>query len=571
MGSVTLSPSGGTWLNKSQPSADNSGQYYLYTSKLFYDYDQGSESARARAAVLRFTRPNAIKYKKITRATLETVLVAKPAGGVGTKLYWCPYKTDAALSAINFGNYKTAGEKGEWNSITIQPVYSSAEEHYLITLDLTGVFASNIKNDVFNIIIAGGGAPDYEYFYVPNSAGSDYLTIEYEDAPQLPPTPTYPKDVTLLESNSTLFTWQFNSDTEATQAGVTLAYKLQSAGSFTEIALTQTGHSYTLNQTLAPGAYEWKIKATNDIGETSAYSDVALFNIVGKPAAPVINTPDNKTLTTISWQTSDQTACDIELQDASGKSLVREMFATTVTSYKPNMFLKGTYTFSVRTKNSSGMWSDWASIGFTINAAGPTAATMNAIPMDDRVRVEFVTTSAAAIVRVEDGNEKVLALVSPTDTVYEDLTVKAGVPYTYIVRAYVNGYTDSVPRSVTVNYEGAFIADLHLNTSQNKFPRHSGSIERGMAVMKFSGREYPMIERGEFTDYQLTKEFFVTPEQRLRLEELAKEKTVYYRDNRGNAFEVAIQRLTYEAWMNEGYNVNISMIRTAEEEVVVNV
>lgn len=570
MGSVTLSPSGGTWLDSQNPNNDNSGASLYYSTYVFYYRDTAGTgtSQRACAALLRFSRPNTIKYKKITRATLGVQVDASDDYTVGSKGWWAPYKSDTALSQINFNSYKTAGERGEWNEF--QTGRANGQTSYYYNFDVTGVFASNLKSDLFNVLVSVGSVLNNSY-WTRIDPGNVQLTIEYEDAPQLPPTPTYPKDVTLLESNSTLFTWQFNSDTEATQTGVTLAYKLQSAGSFTEVALTQTGHSYTLNQALAPGAYEWKIKATNDIGETSAYSDVALFNIVGKPAAPVINTPDNKTLTTISWQTSDQTACDIELQDASGKSLVREMFATTVTSYKPNMFLKGTYTFSVRTKNSSGMWSDWASIGFTINAAGPTAATMNAIPMDDRVRVEFVTTSAAAIVRVEGGTEKVLALVSPTDTVYEDSTVKAGVPYTYIVRAYVNGYTDSVPRSVTVNYEGAFIADLHLNTSQNKFPRHSGSIERGMAVMKFSGREYPMIERGEFTDYQLTKEFFVTPEQRLRLEELAKEKTVYYRDNRGNAFEVAIQRLTYEAWMNEGYNVNISMIRTAEEEVVVNV
>ena len=83
---------------------------------------------------------------------------------------------------------------------------------------------------------------------------------------------------------------------------------------------------------LPQGTYQWRIKGTNDAGETSAYSEVAEFNVVGKPTAPIINEVPNRTLTQITWNTTDQNAYDITITDANGKVLIDESVASAESS-----------------------------------------------------------------------------------------------------------------------------------------------------------------------------------------------------------------------------------------------
>jgi hypothetical protein len=89
--------------------------------------------------------------------------------------------------------------------------------------------------------------------------------------------------------------------------------------------------------------------------------------------------------------------------------------------------------------------------------------------------------------------------------------------------------------------------------------------------MNFSGREYPMIERGEFTTIEINRRFYVSPEDKRILDGLCKEERIFYRDTKGNAFPAAIRSVSYDAYMGDGYLATIDLIRLNEEEVVVNV
>ena len=80
-----------------------------------------------------------------------------------------------------------------------------------------------------------------------------------------------------------------------------------------------------------------------------------------------------------------------------------------------------------------------------------------------------------------------------------------------------------------------------------------------------------MVERGEFTTNTVTKRCYLPLEDKATLDKMAKAKSVYYRDSRGNAFKAAITQVSYTEYMNDGYIANITMIKTAEDEVIVNV
>ena len=177
--------------------------------------------------------------------------------------------------------------------------------------------------------------------------------------------------------------------------------------------------------------------------------------------------------------------------------------------------------------------------------------------------------------RSRDGIEKVVAQLGEYSEDHVDDTVAADQTYTYWIRTYINGYTDSQKVTTSVRYEGAILStdetDLQLTRSDEQFLPHSESITRAFSAMNFSGREYPMIERGEFTTIEINRRFYVSPAEKRILDGLCKEERIFYRDTKGNAFPAAIRSVSYDAYMGDGYLATIDLIRLNEEEVVVNV
>lgn len=599
MSTTTLYPSGYTYVSNFDKNSDHSGTTVLQTGRYFYNAsinetawnNIANSNVPCQAALLKFTRSSILKYSKINSVTLTWKLdgYAQPNRGdpydytdTGFATI-ATYTTSAALSAITWNSFKQNGVLGEWTQIGSN---ASITKPVTRTADITALFNGDQSSDDLIIVIAAGSGwswngdqaanPGYKT-WVP--ATDCYLTVNYEAGAQPAPTPLYPRDQTLIEADSLMFSWQFNSETSALQTAVQLEYKNVNDGSYTVLNLTQSGYSYTLNTRLPAGSYQWRLKATNDASVTSGYSEVAYFNIVGRPAVPIINTPENKALTEITWNTTGQQSFEIILADQMGKELVHETFATALASYKPNIFLKGQYLVSVRVMNDSMMWSDWAQRGFTISAAGPATATIKitseaGIPAV-RIGYSFPADVNAVLMREHDGESKIIAQLSSTITEYIDDTVSAETVYTYFIRTYVNGYTDSTKLEAFAKFDGAIFqtedAFLNLRVSDEQYLPHSEEISAPYALNEFSGRSYYVMERGETINLTISRRFYVAPEQKKLLDRMSLAESIYYRDNKGNAFRAAILRSSYDAHMGDGYLATINIVRLNEEEVEVNV
>lgn len=578
MAKTTIQCVGSTYLSSENPNSNFSSATLLKTSRYF-----SSQTQYVAAAILRFTRPTALKYKSFKNVKLKYRLYNDFEYPYYEPLNYsiAPYQSNAPLSEVNFSNYQSKGSVGDMVEYSGTVYLGGATER---TVDVTGLFQSNLLNDVFNVIIADGyfnnrgiiSTENKQFVYGFNSAYPPTLEVEYEDVEQTPPTPIYPKNIYLKEPSSVLFSWQFNSTTEASQSSAIVEFKLSTASDYTSVSVPGSAHNITVDGSFPVGTYEWRVKTTNDAGEVSPYSEIATFTVIGKPAVPVITEPTNKALTTISWNASDQNACEIELKDSNGNVMVSELLATTVTSYKPNFFLKGSYSFRVRVKNSSDEWSDWAYKGFTISAAEPQAGTLQILPLETSVKAMFEIPEglSAVLVRSDDNiNFDIIAKLEGTEFV--DDTVKPGTIYYYRLRTYSEGYKDTVSVVTKVDFEGAIFnsesKELHLKSSSDKFLIHSESVARETSATNYSGREYALIERGEFTSVSIKKRFFVTQEQKETVDLMAKEGSVYYRDSRRNAYPCAIISASYEAYMDDGYIVTLDLIRTDESEVIVNV
>jgi len=597
MATVTLNPSSYTYVNNHDKTTSHAGASQLQTSKFFVQatasdtaWNNASQtSAPCQGAILKFTRSSVLKYSRINSVRLTWVVdgYSKPNPGdpydytdVGNTSV-ASYSTTYPLSSITWSSFRQNGVLGEWN--TLAAAYPSITKPATRTADITALFNGDQSGDDFVIVISAGSGYDWDAygtgFKTWIDPSSTYLTVEYTAGAQPAPTPLYPKDQTLIETDSTLFSWQFNSETAALQASVQLEYKDVDDADYTALSLTQSGYSYTLNTRLPAGSYQWRLKATNDAGVTSGYSEVAYFNIVGRPAVPIINEPANKALTEISWNTNSQQSFEIILKDQSGKELIHETLATAEASYKPNLFLKGQYLVSVRVMNDSMMWSDWAEKGFTISAAGPAAATIKIVSQSgiSAVRIGYTlpADTNAVLMRTCGEETKILAILNEYESEYTDATVSAETVYKYFIRTYVDGYTDTTELEAFTRFDGAIFQTenefLNLDTSDEQYLPHSEEISAPYALNEFSGRTYYTIERGRSIDSQISRRFYVEKGQKKLLDRMSLALSVFYRDNKGNAFRAAILRTSYDAHLGDGYLATITLVRLNEEEVEVNV
>ncbi len=594
MGQSTITMIAGSWYLENS-SATHGAASWLYSSWKANNQDPRTWS---HGAIICFQIPNSLRYKRITKATIRYYTKAY-RGGIETTtdttdgMRIAPYIIDPQyIDEVTGASLNTYGQLGEFVLVEPFTSYSSTAYPKWRTADITSLYGSNLYNgEYFTCILMGAPGFPYASPYggdaYSNAARiggllSGYeaqLILDYEDVTQLPPTPSYPAGTYVNENTDILFAWAWNSTTPATQASVQLEYKLKTAANYTVVSLTQTTHTYLLSGGLSQGTYQWRIKATNDAGETSAYSEVAEFNVVGKPAAPVINAVPNRTLTEITWNTTDQNAFDITISDANGKEILKDSVASSASSYKPEIFLKGNYTVGVRTRNSTGLVSDWSYKAFGITASGPTKPTIQLLQNDTKVTILTNMTDGItyAVIRTEEetGEEKILGLIQTDNLV--DTTFGFDRQYKYIVRAWATGgYTDSDPERICYPKTAIVLEtnndELIIDRSDETFLPYEEDIIGDMAVFNCVGRMLPIAEHGEYESRAFASRVYISEEQKERLAKMARKNYIFYRDYSGRAFPVAIQPpIKYSRFMDDGYMVDITFIRIAEQEVIVNV
>lgn len=576
MGSALLTISKGTWIYKNNQIPHTSDNL------LRTNYITGNETA-----VAQFVIPQNLRYKRFIGATL--IMYTTPRAGTsesfGTGCRLSPYKTRDTLDELIWNNRGTLGEQGDIIEAEPQSWDQSETFPRWRYLDVTAIFKDYIVDGTYYTIMinAWPGLGAGYYAGIGNASLTDYetrLSVDYEDVPQLPPSPSYPVGTYVMENTDLLFAWNWETTTGSSQAAVQLEYKLKTAESWTTVSLTQTNHTYLLTGGLAQGVYQWRIKGTNDAGEVSDYSSIAEFNVVGQPAAPVIDNVPNKALTTIIWATTDQNAFDIQIIDSNNKTVINDSVASSVASYKPNTFLKGSYTAKVRVRNSTGLVSDWGTKAFTINAAGPSKPTIRLFQDDTQITIETDTAASTnyAVIRQEgeDGAEKILGTM--TAGKFTDSTFGFDRQYKYIVRAWATGgYTDSDPERVCYPKISIVLQteddELEIDKSEEIYLPYTEDITGEMAVYNCIGRELPVVEHGAFELRAFKTRLYIEDEdQKERLVAMSRKDRIYYRDYSGRAFPVAIQPpITFARWMSEGYMAEMTFIRIADTEVVVNV
>ena len=578
MSKTTITCSRNTYISSESKNGDFTGASKLKTSRTDSSETVGVDTEVT--ALLQFEIPKEVQYKQVTKAALHYYLDSDWPYSTSEYIFkgvgYTPYLIDNITDSITYNNVAAQGSLGENKYID-----KEMEPWSWYTEDITDIFTNNIVNGVYSVFVGVGNhvsAFIASYLGSIASGKAAYLEVTFEEVEQLPPTITYPVDVYVREGEPVLFSWVYNSLTAATQTAVTLEWKAESATEYNVINLTQTGQSYLADIDFPAGTIDWRIKVTNDIGETSSYSE-AQFVVIGKPAIPIITEVKNQALTEITWNASDQCVYEISISNATGNVLVSETVHSGETSYKPQMFLaNGTYNIRLRTKNSIELWSDYTSKTVTISAVAPVQPTLALYPENNMVRmkVEHASGTKAAILRsAEYEAYEVIAVLEDGITEYVDKEIKSGVRYAYKALAYNTGYSDSAVRSTSTEFDGIYLQSdagtLHLTMTEEKYMPHTETVEQEMALMKYSGRELPVAEYGEHRIRQAQKKAYISYQDKKLFEDICRSEQVFYRDKDGNAFVCAISSVQYTRYMDMGYHVSFVVSEVEKEEVVLNV
>ncbi len=568
MSRQTVNCSANTFISRESPSTDHSSAAKLITSVAGSD-DIGNSSYQN--ALLQFAIPDILLYKKITKVTLYYYIGSDTTAGLGlsTVVYFTPYITTNSAGSVTFNNVAAMGTLGERKMADKR---GSIIGNWF-NEDVTDIYTNNVTNGVFSIFISAGAPTSNEAYpnlYVGGRGGgyAAYLDVTYEDIAQIPPTISYPDGVYVREGEKVLFSWVYNSATAATQAGATLEWR-SGTGTWNVITLTQEAQSYLCDVMFQQGTIEWRIKVTNNIGETSDYA-YAKFEVIGKPAIPVITKIENKALPAIEWNASDQ--CAYEITISSGEvDILHETVYSGKMQYKPNLFLvNGSYTVRLRTKNSIELWSDETSKTFAISAVQPELPGI--ILRQDGRDIQLDIThdgTKVAIIR----NDKVIAVLDENESHYTDSTVVSGKEYTYKARAYKEGYSDSATKSGMVEFEGFELRTgtevLYCDKSENQFLSYTEERSTNRELIQYVGREYPVLETGEFRSQKIHRNVYLSVEDYETMKKI-NDEAAWYRDDKGNTFLCIVSDLSIKRYMNRGYIADIEVTRIHEDEVMLN-
>lgn len=567
--SITITCTQDTYLDSSS-NADYSNASYL-KSKRWYPNDTPGF-----IPILQFDIPSEVKYSKIISAkvyyTMQQVDAIDTIYGAHVRAFSA---SNIIVSNIRYNNYSLFGAFTEPIDIVDQVILSTVgggyPSTYATSADVTSLLQNNIINDIFTIAINLKCNLLYTRIRGYGSASPITLKIEYENVIPDPPTLLYPIDVYLNQDNPITFKWVYNTQSGAKQSKFEIDWKKSNEQAWVSlVSKNGVNNRYTVPANTFPvDKIDWRCRSTDELGQVSEYS-IGSFLIKGKPLSPFVTNIMNDSLTTITWNATDQIAREIELLK-DGERIDYSKKSTADNTYLPNMFLKdGTYEFRIRIMNSYNMWSDYTSRIFIISTPKPDVAHIN-ISLNGN-EVTIISNGPGYLYRRE-GNIDTLIHVFETSGTYKDKSILHGLRTGYFLRKYDVGYSDSAIHYVTAIVDGFIISNgkvsVNLINSTDAYMPYQAKESKESVLTNYSGRKYPVLESGEFESLTISRSCYISKEQFNDLRDIYFDTLpIIYRDNRGQRFNCHISEPSItNTFLDKGYVIDLTFTKLESEEV----
>ena len=329
------------------------------------------------------------------------------------------------------------------------------------------------------------------------STADAWLTITLQDEKSTA-VPISPVNDIIDKNADAVFRWAHVITTGTPQTKAEL--QISDNGTVWTALATVTGADtyYTVAAgSIETGTHFWRVRTYNGDGVASDWSSAAEFICVGTPDAPVVLVQSSTPRPSVSWQTTEQQAYQVEIDGvyASGTR-----FGTGKTWKAPFYLADGSYTVRVRVQNEYGFWSPWGTAALPVanipgGAITLTASAKNAVTLawvdSDNYDFYIVYRDGTPIAKAEEHG-------------YVD-NMAIGT-CTYQVRGCYSdndyyGVSAEGSASVTPEYNVLYDMDagewLTMKYSGLTNQPVTRSISRSIAEVRLSGYTYPVAERSK--------------------------------------------------------------------------
>lgn len=330
---------------------------------------------------------------------------------------------------------------------------------------------------------------------------SNWVTLSTADAT---PTaaPLSPVDTVIDGSKDVLFQWQHSISTGTAQSKADLQKSTDGSTWQTLATVTGAARQWTCPAgTLTSSIKYWRVRTYNADGIAGEWSDAAQIVVIAAPTAPSIQIKSTGPRPSISWQTSEQEAYQVELD---GKLSGGTHYGTDKTWTSPAYLADGSHTVRVRVQNQYGMWSNWGAAALPVTNT-PGASISLTVQASSVADLNWQTSGSYDFYLVYRNGKPIAKL---TQTQYTDELSSGDV--TYQVRGCFDGssnYGLSSAVTVDIRAEVHQVSDLdtgltlRLPYSDSQHRQTTRTVSRQVELLQLSGAYYPVaVEVDSGTD-----------------------------------------------------------------------
>ena len=309
-----------------------------------------------------------------------------------------------------------------------------------------------------------------------------------------------PVDTVIDGSKDVLFQWQHSISTGTAQSKADLQKSTDGSTWTTLTTVTGAAKQWTCPAgTLTSSIKYWRVRTYNADGIAGEWSDAAQIVVIAAPATPAIQIKSTGPRPSISWQTSEQEAYQVELD---GKLSGGTHYGTDKTWTSPAYLADGSHTVRVRVQNQYGMWSNWGAAALPVTNT-PGASITLSVQASSAADLSWQTSGSYDFYLVYR-NEKPIAKL--TQTQYTDELSSGNV--TYQVRGcYADSSNYGLSGAVTATITtGQYVTLYGIASGKKVTLKHCGlknqpvqnAINRDIQYIFMYGSTYPHAERSEF-------------------------------------------------------------------------
>ena len=328
---------------------------------------------------------------------------------------------------------------------------------------------------------------------------SNWVTLSTADATPSA-APLSPVDTVIDGSKDVLFQWQHSISTGTAQSKADLQKSTDGQTWTTLATITGSEKQWTCPAgTLTSSIKYWRVRTYNADGVAGAWSDAAQIVVIAAPTAPSIQIKSTGPRPSISWQTSEQEAYQVELD---GKLSGGTHYGTEKTWTSPAYLADGSHTVRVRVQNQYGMWSDWGAAALPVTNT-PGASITLTVQASNVADLSWQTSGGYDFYLVYRNGKPIAKL---TQTQYPD-ELSSGRT-TYQVRGcYDDSSNYGLSNAVTVTITtGQYVTLYGIASGKKMTLKHCGlknqpvqnAINRDIQYIFMYGSTYPHAERSEF-------------------------------------------------------------------------